>query len=61
MAKQRRKQRRPALLAYRQGDYVSLHIHLPVKWIVAIILPILIKLIPEWWSFLQDILPTLLK
>lgn len=61
MAKLRRNRNRPELLAYRQGSYISLYIHLPVKWVLVIVPPILIKLIPEWWSFLQTILPSLLK
>ena len=61
MVKQIKKQNRPELLAYRQEDYVGLHIHLPVKWVIAITLSILIKLIPEWWGLLQLVLPVLLK
>jgi hypothetical protein len=61
MAKQRRKQKRPELVAYRQGDYLSVYIQVPIKWALVILPPILIKIIPEWWNFLQTILPILLK
>ena len=61
MVRRSKKQNRPELLAYRQGDYVGLQIYLPVKWVIAITLSILIKLIPEWWGLLQHVLPILLK
>jgi hypothetical protein len=61
MAKQRRKQNRPELFAYRQGDYLNVYIQVPIKWALVVLPPILIKLIPEWWNFLQTILPILLK
>jgi len=61
MAKQTNKQKRPEVLAYHQRGYVGIYIHLPVKWIITIILLIVVKLLPEWWGLLQLVLPTILK
>lgn len=61
MARQTKKQKKSEVRAYHQGDYVGIYIHLPVKWIITIALLILVKLLPEWWGFLQIVLPTILK
>ena len=61
MTRKTKKYLRLQLLAYHQEDYVDLQLHLPVKWIIAITLTFVIRLIPEWWDYFRAILPLLLK
>ncbi len=61
MTKQNKKRFKPELLAYHQEGYVDLQLRLPDKWVIAIVLAFVIKLIPEWWGYFQSILPILLK
>ncbi len=61
MTKQTKKRNQPKPRGYRPENYVGLYIHLSGKWAIAITLLLLIKLIPEWWNYLQKILPILFK